>query len=455
MSVQIIPEDKTDEGSGFEANKAVKRITESDTEHDWIQQLDWIQGNSFITGLRSGIDVTSTRNIKLLMLHHPDLKNCFAYDIFADQMTIIKCPPWEKLDDFQVRKVKPHDNYKLRDWFAALPVTGNKRFNLSKEQAADALREASYTNEINPPRDYFNSIRWDKTKRLDKWLSYYLGAEQSDYTMLVGRKWLVAAVARVFVPGTKFESMLVLEGSQGIGKSRALRTLATINGISYFTDSSLNFNSDKPDSYQKLQGRLIIEMSELASWQRAKQEDIKMFISQQEDLYRPPYDTELIERPRMFVLAGTTNQIQGWLSDETGNRRYWPVRCNSVDIEALKKDTEQLWAEAVHLYKLGEQVWLDDEECKLAEAQQQDRVAVTVIGDDIERAIQKIKEDAYRPLTLKGIFTTSEVMTVMNIPIYQKTDKQAAIINRYLRQAGYKELRRYIGDKRIAAWGLE
>lgn len=247
----------------------------------------------------------------------------------------------------------------------------------------------------------------------------------------------------------------MLEGSQGIGKSLALRVLATINGKSYFTDSGLNFHSDKPDSFQKLQGRLIIEMSELASWQRAKQEDIKMFISQQEDLYRPPYDRKLIERPRMFVLAGTTNQLQGWLSDETGNRRYWPVLCKSVDIESLKHDTEQLWAEAVHLYKQGEQLWLDEEEYKLAEAEQRERVSVTVLRDDIQKAIAKIKDDSYRAEAMKGMFTTSEIMTLMNIPVYQKTDKMAAIINRDLRLSGYKEIRRFVNNKRIKAWGLE
>lgn len=455
MTADGIPPDKTDEGSGFEPDIATKKALVGEPAYDWLQSFNWVGGNTKIVGMREKIDPTNLKNIQYIMHNAPELAGCLAYDKFADNIIFIKCPPWEKLDEFEVRPVKPHDNYKLRHWFASIPVSEGKKFNLSVEQADDQIKDTAYANEVNPPKQYFETLEWDNKPRLDKWLSYYLGAEQSDYTAIVGRKWLVAAVARIYKPGTKFESMLVLEGSQGIGKSLALRVLATINGKSYFTDSGLNFHSDKPDSFQKLQGRLIIEMSELASWQRAKQEDIKMFISQQEDLYRPPYDRKLIERPRMFVLAGTTNQLQGWLSDETGNRRYWPVLCNSVDIESLKRDTEQLWAEAVHRYKLGEQLWLDEEEYKLAEAQQQERVSVTILRDDIQKAITKIKEDGYRTEVMKGIFTTSEIMSQMNIPVYQKTDKFAAIINRDLRLSGYKEIRRFINNKRIKAWGLE
>lgn len=454
-SAEIVPLHKTSEGSGFDVENATKKALIGEPEYDWMQGFEWVSGNTRMVGLREKIDPQNLKNIQYIMQNAPDLAGCLAYDKFADNIIFIKCPPWENMDDFEVRPVKPHDNYKLRHWFSSIPISDGKKFNLSVEQADDQIKDTAYANEVNPPKQYFETLVWDKKPRLNKWLCYYLGAEQSDYTAMVGRKWLTAAVARTYKPGTKFESMLVLEGSQGIGKSLALRVLATINGKSYFTDSGLNFHSDKPDSFQKLQGRLIIEMSELASWQRAKQEDIKMFISQQEDLYRPPYDRKLIERPRMFVLAGTTNQLQGWLSDETGNRRYWPVLCKSVDIEALKEDTEQLWAEAVHLYKKGEQLWLDEEEYKLAEAEQRERVSVTVLRDDIQKAIAKIKDDSYRAEAMKGMFTTSEIMTLMNIPVYQKTDKMAAIINRDLRLSGYKEIRRFVNNKRIKAWGLE
>ena len=152
----------------------------------------------------------------------------------------------------------------------------------------------------------------------------------------------------------------------------ALRTLATFGGQDFFLDSVGDISSK--DTLMTMQGKLIVEIAELASFRKSENEEIKAFITRQVDEYRPPYGRTVIKRPRYFVLAGSTNELdEGYLTDDTGNRRYWPVKCGAIDVESLDRDAMQLWAEAVVRYRAGERTWLTKEEAVLSSHEQKQR----------------------------------------------------------------------------------
>ena len=184
----------------------------------------------------------------------------------------------------------------------------------------------------------------------------------------VGPKWLIAAAARIYRPGCKVDHVLVFEGPQGVGKSTCLRILA---GDEWFADEISDLGTK--DSAQDLRGKWVVELAEVAALKRATLERMKAFISRNVDHYRPSYGRRSMDFPRQCVFAGTTN-ADAYLADETGNRRFWPVKVTGLRLEELVRDRDQLWAEAVVRFKAGEAWWLDREiEAFAAEEQEQRR----------------------------------------------------------------------------------
>ena len=188
----------------------------------------------------------------------------------------------------------------------------------------------------------------------------------------LARGFPISAVARVFDPGCQVDHMLILEGPQGILKSSALRALA---GAPWFTDRLSNLGSK--DSSMEVAGEWFIEMSELDALTRATNSAIKSFITRRNERFRPPYGKHVVERPRQCVFVGSINPIGGYLRDPTGARRFWPVACGVIDLEALVRDRDQLWAEVVVRFQAGARWWLETPELQaLATAQQAARFEV-------------------------------------------------------------------------------
>ena len=235
---------------------------------------------------------------------------------------------------------------------------------VSVETAGSAVQTVARDRGFHPVRQKLDSLKWDGTRRIDDWLILYLGADSNEYTCAIGARWLISAVARIYEPGCKADCALILEGDQGLMKSTALKKLAE----PWFTDEIAELGSK--DAAMQTRGVWIIEIAELDSMSRADVSKVKGFISRTADRFRPPYGKRLIESPRQCVFAGSVNHST-YLRDETGGRRFWPVACTRIFIDDVARDRDQLWAEAVARYRIGERWWLDTAELTLAAEQEQ------------------------------------------------------------------------------------
>lgn len=222
---------------------------------------------------------------------------------------------------------------------------------------------------FHPIVDYLASLHWDGVPRVDRWLTIYGGAVDTPYTRAVGELVLVAAVRRVRKPGVKFDEMLVLESDQGKDKSTALKVLA--GGDEWFTDD-LPLNAEGKRVIEGLAGKWIVEAGELKGIKKGGAQHLKGFLSRSHDRGRLSYDRREREVPRQCVIVGTTNDSR-YLRDTTGNRRFWPVAVGAFDIDALRRDRDQLWAEAAAREAEGVSIRLDTDLWADAEAEQDAR----------------------------------------------------------------------------------
>ena len=197
-------------------------------------------------------------------------------------------------------------------------------------------------------------LQWDGKPRIDHWLVNTFDCDNTDYHRAVSAKFLIASVRRVMHPGCKFDHMMILEGFQGLGKSTVLRKLF---GDDNFTDQIPDDLKSK-DASMSLMGVWCLEFSEIDHLIRSEVEVIKAFLSRQIERFRPPYGRGFIDRPRQIVMVGTTN-LDDYLKDSTGNRRFWPVSCKTASVEFIEANRDQLWAEAVYREKIKETIWLE------------------------------------------------------------------------------------------------
>ena len=225
----------------------------------------------------------------------------------------------------------------------------------------------------HPVKEYLDSLpKWDGIRRVDNLLIDYFGATDNSYTKAVIRKTMVAAVARIYRPGTKFDSVLILNGPQGIGKSTFFAKLAG----DWFSDSLTITDMKDKSGAEKLQGYWLLELGELAGMRKTDVEIVKSFISRADDKYRASYGVNVESHPRQCVIVGSTNAESGFLRDITGNRRFWPVRISGNGKkkawQMTKEEVQQIWAETLVLYEKGEKLYLEGDDASMATSEQAD-----------------------------------------------------------------------------------
>ncbi|MGY4499161.1 putative P-loop ATPase [Bradyrhizobium sp. GM24.11] len=286
-------------------------------------------------------------NALVALRRDPDIRDAFAYDEMQ-RSTIMMHQIGAPLAPFECRAVADEDVTVLTEF---LQKAGLKR--IARETVRDAINARARENSYHPVREYLGVLKWDGQKRLSVWMHTRLGADMSEYVAAVGKMFFISMVARIFEPGVKCDYMVVLEGIQGAMKSAACAVI----GGEWFSDNLPDVAGGK-DVSQHLRGKWLIEVGEMHAMNRAESAQLKAFITRQIERYRPSYGRFEVIEPRQCIFIGTTNQ-EAYLRDETGGRRFWPVKVGKIDIDGLIDDRDQLFAEAVHLYRLGEAWWPD------------------------------------------------------------------------------------------------
>ncbi len=318
-------------------------------EPDFVQDETW-RGDLPVTSTGSK-DGNNVEGVAIYIDNHKLLRARLGYNAFTQAVEL----DGNEMADHHVAQFRR--------------IMHADRFKAKKGDVADEMLAAARTNSRDPLADYLRGVAWDGTERLDGWLRHYVGAPDNGYIRHVGRKTLIGAVARALNPGCKMDTMMVLEGEQGTGKSTAIRYLF---GDRFFIDHLPDFHSK--DSFMQLQGAWAVEVGELAAMSKADVADVKLFLSRLVDKFRPPFGKMTISVPRRTVFIGSVNPEDGggYLRDPTGARRFWPVPTNNIRLSDILRDRDQLWAEAVAAFAAGEEWYLTDPEVIAAAVVEQD-----------------------------------------------------------------------------------
>lgn len=329
-------------------------------ESEWENELDRVDGTNKL--------LNNANNVALLLCNTEDWKGRVWYDLFSEDL---KCDnhTWTDRDTTQVQR-----------WLQR--TQGLK--TITKATIDDGIKMAGEEQRINVLTDYLDNLVWDPESQIgiNCWLTDYFGVKDTPLNRAFGRAWLVSAVARAFEPGCQVDHCLIFEGNQGIGKSTALRMLA---GDVFYAQFNVANLADK-EAYDRCRGKWILEFSELGAIRTNRAESVKAFMSSVGDHYRKAYDRHATTVKRTCVFAGTTNETH-YLEDDTGNRRYWPVRCRWASADKIKRDRDQLWAHAVHIYRTEHMWHLTPEMEKLAKAAQAARIEIDAWTEAVQKYV--------------------------------------------------------------------
>jgi len=310
---------------------------------------------------------------------------------------------------------------------------------LGKDVAHQAVDLRSIELAFHPVRDYLNGLRWDGERRVHGWMHTYLGAEHTTYTKKIGCMFLVAMVARIFEPGCKADYMVILEGPQGARKSTACRIL----GGTWFSDAMPDIDGGK-DAAQHLNGKWLIEIAELAALGKAENNRLKTFITRDTERYRPSYGRKEVIEPRQCLFIGTTNQ-SAYLRDETGGRRFWPVKVGAIDTDALARERDQLFAEAVDLYRKGTAWWPDSSfEAEHIRPQQEERFEADAWEDAVAAWLAQNEK---KPVKEKSPVTILNVARGLYIETPKLGTADQRRISGILNRLGWVRGKRTLGER--------
>lgn len=397
-------------------------------------QISWA---SRLARTKEGLVLPTVANAMIIFANDPIMVGLFSFNAFTSQHLLMRTAPAPDKEGFFLPGPYPRtwaaedivliQSYMQRVW--------SPKFNRSTTE--DAMMAEASLRRFHPVIDWLDSLVWDKKPRLDIWLMNTFGCENTDYHKAVAAKVLIAACRRVRKPGCKFDYMMVLEGTQGIGKSECLRLLFG----EWFSDSMPPDLAGK-DAAMALLGIWCLEFAEIEHLIRLEVETIKAFISRATDRYRPPYGRNFVERPRQGILIGTTNS-DDYLRDASGNRRIWPIRCTKASLDWISDNRIQLWAEASDRENSGESVWLDDKKLQQKASEIQiARMAEDVWHDTISRWL----------LGRMDVTVPDILYVAIGVPKERQDKRQQMRVGAILRSLGWTRIVEYDGGKTVRKW---
>lgn len=316
-------------------------------EYLWARALERRAENPIdLMRSASGAPSKCATNAHRILMHDPEMQGVFGLNQFTGRIEILKPPPW---DAGKTGQLTDNDLFELESW-----AMGKYRLNYQAWLGAVSAVAEKSEHSYHPVKRFIESTTWDGVPRLDRWLIDVFGCEDNTYTRKVAARWMLQAVQRIYEPGCQADYVLVLEGKQGVGKSR---TLSLLVGDDWYSNTINNLGSR--EAAMHLAGKWIVELAELASVRRSDNETTKNFLTTRSDRYRLPYAKMDKDFQRQCVFAATVNPTGEYLTDLSGNRRYWPITVSNqvVDFEKVVAIRAQLWAEAKARYDAGEKHW--------------------------------------------------------------------------------------------------
>ncbi len=354
----------------------------SDADEEWMTELS--------TNTKGEYDATAN-NLNIIFKHDPVLKGIFKLNTFDNRRYVFKSLPWREVTTPEI--FRDVDYSGIRNYIECIYGI------VSSGKVDDALSLQFEKDKFHPITEYLESLTWDGEERVETLLIDYFGAEDNIYTRGAMRVMLCGAVARVFEPGIKFDTAMVIVGPQSTYKSTFVKKL----GKNWFSDTFSTVQGK--ESFEQLQGAWIIEMAELSGLRKAEIETIKHFLSKREDQFRPAYGRVVEVYKRQCVFFGTTNRSD-FLRDPTGNRRFLPVdvrmECvtRSVTDDLTDYEVDQIWAEAYRLYKSGAQLFLTDAENEIACKEQIKHAEIDDRAGLIEDYLEKLFPENWETMDL-------------------------------------------------------
>ena len=388
-----------------------------------------VVATDYVLNTRNRPDKNSISNIAVAL---DKLGVALTYDTFAKRPYIVYDGYTGLLDDDVTTDL----------W---LDCDRHEHFRPTKDLFIDVLRNVARQNSYHPVLDYLASLTWDKTPRLDTWLTDSAEAVDSDYTRAISALVLIAAVRRVRTPGVKFDEMMVLEsGIQGQFKSTGIKTLCP--NPDWFSDD-LPLNVDAKQLIERTAGKWLIEASDLSGMRYSQVEGLKGMLSRQVDgPVRLAYGRMPVEAPRQFILIGTTNSYT-YLSDSTGNRRFWPMRIKRFNIDWIIQNRDQLWAEATIREAAGESIRLHPSLYTDAAEHQATRV--------YDHPWSESLTDEYGTKAPGERVTPDDIWTFLAVPVERRTAQGARIIAQSMQSLNYRRISIRSGETVTRGWGRD
>lgn len=428
-----------DPSAVFEGRAVVTDMLDDDEAKAQAEEIedesDW---RSYLEKTKDGKVRNTFNNCKTILTNVCETKTFLWRNEFANNDYYVCDVPWGSKKDAAVTDI---DIDRIKNYCC-------ERFGVEfgDHTIDQILRVIADENRRHPVREWIKSLDWDGTPRLETWLRDYASAttQPEPYLRALSKKVLVALVKRVFEPGCKFDHVLILEGDQGWGKSTLLQNLV---GKEWFTDQPLVIG--EKDTVTTMQSKWLIELGELSTLNKSEVEAMKAFISQATDRIRVPYGKRMEDFPRQCIFVGSTNKDE-YLKDETGNRRFWPVRCTGeLRFEEIRKVREQLFAEAYAFYLMGEPIYFEDKKIlALARAEQLLRSE----GDEWMPAVRDIVSGEIFP---RGQFEMRDVSKSMDqFGAHRLTPFDQQRIGKCLRALGFEKYQECVGLRR-KLWRLK